>query len=167
MFAGNPFKLVIRRRTSSPLPASARAPSTAGPTRRAEPGGEEAKRFARIKLMQRTVEVKIDDSTASGVALGTLFVGEGGQRRDFGHELVAAGWGKVDAIAAERRGAALAPVSRAGRARLFGGWGFGDAARCSSPTRPRAARPRRRAAPAAAGPSRSARSSACRSRCAT
>ena len=132
VFAGNRFKLVIPSENVVVMfaLASARAPSTAGPTRRAEPGGEEAKRFARIKLMQRTVEVKIDDSTSSGVALGTLFVGEGGQRRDFGHELVAAGWGKVDAIAAERRGAALAPVKAAqdaARAAKLGGWGLGDA----------------------------------------
>jgi staphylococcal nuclease domain-containing protein 1 len=65
-------------------------------TRAAEPFGDASKRHARLTLLQRTVEITCTGVTNGGVITGDLFVGQGGQRRDYGLELVGAGLATVD-----------------------------------------------------------------------
>ena len=65
-------------------------------TKAAEPFGDASKRHARLTLLQRTVEITCTGVTNGGVITGDLFVGQGGQRRDYGLELVGAGLATVD-----------------------------------------------------------------------
>jgi staphylococcal nuclease domain-containing protein 1 len=62
----------------------------------AEPFGEEAKRHARLSLLQRTVEITCIGVSLTGVVTGHLYVGTGQQRADFGLELICAGLATVD-----------------------------------------------------------------------
>jgi len=62
----------------------------------AEPFGDESKRNARLTVLQRTVEIICEGVTNGGVIIGKLYVGQGGQRRDYGLELVGAGLATVD-----------------------------------------------------------------------
>jgi staphylococcal nuclease domain-containing protein 1 len=62
----------------------------------AEPYGDESKRQARMLVLQRTVEIVCKGVTTGGVITGKLFIGAGGQRREFGLEQVGAGFAKVD-----------------------------------------------------------------------
>ena len=61
-----------------------------------EPFGDEAKRHARLTVLQRSVEISCSGVTTGGVITGTMFVGQGGQRRDYALELVGAGLSTVD-----------------------------------------------------------------------
>lgn len=65
-------------------------------TKPSEPFGDESKRHARLTVLQRSVEILCTGVTNGGVITGTLFVGNGGQRRDFGLELVTLGLATVD-----------------------------------------------------------------------
>lgn len=65
-------------------------------TRPAEPFGDASKRHARLTVLQRSVEIICTGVTNGGVITGDLFVGQGGQRRDYSLELVAAGLAHVD-----------------------------------------------------------------------
>jgi staphylococcal nuclease domain-containing protein 1 len=62
----------------------------------AEPFGDESRRHARLTLLQRTVEISCSGVTPGGVITGTIWVGQGPQRRDYGVEIVAAGLSTVD-----------------------------------------------------------------------
>ena len=64
--------------------------------RAAEPFGDEAKRHARLALLQRNVEIKCSGVTNRGVITGQMSVGSGGQRRDFSLEMVNIGLATVD-----------------------------------------------------------------------
>jgi len=61
-----------------------------------EPFGDESKRHARLTVLQRNCEIMCTGVTNGGVMTGTMFVGTGGQRRDYGLELVGAGLASVD-----------------------------------------------------------------------
>uniref|UniRef100_A0A7S1V294 TNase-like domain-containing protein n=1 Tax=Grammatophora oceanica TaxID=210454 RepID=A0A7S1V294_9STRA len=65
-------------------------------TRPAEPFGDESKRHARLSVLQRTVELSCTGVTNGGVMVGSMFIGQGGQRRDYALELVGAGLATVD-----------------------------------------------------------------------
>jgi endonuclease YncB( thermonuclease family) len=62
----------------------------------AEPFGDASKRHARLAVLQRTVEITCTGVTNGGVITGNMFVGQGGQRRDYTLELVASGLATVD-----------------------------------------------------------------------
>mmetsp|Transcript_17449 Transcript_17449/g.21309 ORF Transcript_17449/g.21309 Transcript_17449/m.21309 type:complete len:940 (-) Transcript_17449:31-2850(-) len=75
------------------------APSSAiirGQVRPAEPFGDASKRHARLTVLQRTVEITCSGVTQGGIIKGDMFVGTGGQRRDFSLEMVGAGLAMVD-----------------------------------------------------------------------
>lgn len=65
-------------------------------TKAAEPFGDSSKRHARLTVLQRAVEISCTGVTMGGVITGTMFVGQGGQRRDYSLELVGAGLATVD-----------------------------------------------------------------------
>lgn len=62
----------------------------------AEPFGDASKRHARLTVLQRTVEIDCSGCTLGGVIVGSIFVGSGASRRDYGIELVGAGLATVD-----------------------------------------------------------------------
>jgi hypothetical protein len=62
----------------------------------AEPFGDASKRHARLTVLQRTVEITCTGVTNGGVITGDMFVGKGGQRRDYTLELVGSGLATVD-----------------------------------------------------------------------
>ncbi|GAX13294.1 staphylococcal nuclease domain-containing protein 1 [Fistulifera solaris] len=62
----------------------------------AEPFGDEAKRHARLQLLQRNVEIECSGVTTSGIITGSLFVGQGATRRDYTIELLGGGLSKLD-----------------------------------------------------------------------
>jgi len=70
--------------------------STKSSGRAAEPFGDNAKRHARISVLQRNVEINCGGVTNGGVITGSMSVGTGTSKRDFGLELVCAGLGTVD-----------------------------------------------------------------------
>jgi staphylococcal nuclease domain-containing protein 1 len=69
---------------------------TSASAKKAEPFGDEAKRFARLAMQQRTVEIKAKGCTNGGVITGELFVGHGGQQRDYTLEILGAGLATLD-----------------------------------------------------------------------
>ena len=79
----------VRCPQPSPLPGSRQ-------TKPAEPFGDASKRHARLTVLQRTVEIECSGVTMGGVVTGSIFVGQGGQRRDYSAELVGAGLATVD-----------------------------------------------------------------------
>jgi staphylococcal nuclease domain-containing protein 1 len=62
----------------------------------AEPFGDDSKRHARLTVHQRAVEIECSGVTMGGVITGSMFVGNGAQRRDYSLELVEIGLGAVD-----------------------------------------------------------------------
>lgn len=62
----------------------------------AEPFGDASKRHARLTVLQRTVEIICTGVTNGGVITGDMFVGQGGQRRNYSLELVGAGLATLD-----------------------------------------------------------------------
>lgn len=76
---------------------SAILPCTTTPTARAaEPFGDASKRYSRMTLMQRQVDIVCTGVTKGGVMTGDLYVGTGAQRRNYCIELVASGLVTVD-----------------------------------------------------------------------
>jgi staphylococcal nuclease domain-containing protein 1 len=65
-------------------------------TKAAEPFGDASKLHARLTVLQRSVEIDCSGVTMGGVITGSMFVGQGGQRRDYSLELVGAGLATVD-----------------------------------------------------------------------
>ena len=64
--------------------------------RPAEPFGDASKRHSRMNVLQRQVDIVCTGVTQGGVMTGDLFVGQGGQRRNYCIELVASGLATVD-----------------------------------------------------------------------
>lgn len=62
----------------------------------AEPFGDAAKRFARLTVHQRAVEINARNVTLGGVITGQLFFGQGAQRKDYTIEIVGAGLATLD-----------------------------------------------------------------------
>jgi len=81
----------VRCPQPSPPPTSTRSQGRA-----AEPFGDNAKRHARVSVLQRNVEITCTGATNGGVITGQMSVGSAAQRRDFSLELVSAGLGTVD-----------------------------------------------------------------------
>eukprot|EP00934_Nitzschia_sp_Nitz4_P002159 Nitzschia sp. Nitz4//scaffold7_size249615//37641//40616//NITZ4_001145-RA/size249615-processed-gene-0.177-mRNA-1//-1//CDS//3329558346//2159//frame0 len=102
-FNGGRFKLLIPSENCNIIfaPSYLRCPQpspTPGSrtTKAAEPFGDASKRHARLTVHQRQVEVDCTGVTQGGVITGSMFVGQGGQRRDYSVELVGAGLATVD-----------------------------------------------------------------------
>lgn len=107
VFNGSRFKLFVPSenchivfaledlRCPQPSPAYA-ALATKSHHKAAEPYGDASKRHARLSVLQRTVDIVCTGVTGGGVITGKLFVGNGGQRRDFSLEQVGAGLAMVD-----------------------------------------------------------------------
>lgn len=64
--------------------------------RPSEPFGDVSKRHARLNVLQRSVEILCKGVTQGGVITGSMSVGSGAQKRDFGLEMVGAGLATVD-----------------------------------------------------------------------
>jgi staphylococcal nuclease domain-containing protein 1 len=64
--------------------------------RPAEPFGDASKRYARMSIQQRQVDIVCSGVTQGGVMTGDLYVGQEAQRRSFSIELVASGLATVD-----------------------------------------------------------------------
>lgn len=79
-----------------PQPSPVSTLSNRGQVKAAEPFGDASKRNARMTVHQRTVEINCKGVTMGGVITGSLFVGQGGQRKNFGLEQVGAGLAVVD-----------------------------------------------------------------------
>jgi len=62
----------------------------------AEPFGDEAKRFARMNCLQRTIEINCTGVTNSGIIQGGMSLGFGAQKRDYTVELIGTGFATVD-----------------------------------------------------------------------
>jgi len=82
-------------RCPQPSPAYAALASRSN-FKAAEPFGDASKRHARLSVLQRSVEIICTGVTAGGVITGKLFVGNGGQRRNFSLEQVGSGLAMVD-----------------------------------------------------------------------
>jgi staphylococcal nuclease domain-containing protein 1 len=72
-------------------PASKTADGKQRPAVAAEPLGDAALRYVRESLLQRTVELEVDDVDRTGAMLGSLYVGEGGARKLVGADLLRQG----------------------------------------------------------------------------
>jgi staphylococcal nuclease domain-containing protein 1 len=80
---------VLRCPQPSPNPGSKQ-------TKPAEPFGDASKRHARLTVHQRIVEIVCTGVTMGGVITGSMYIGQGEQRRDYSLELVASGLATVD-----------------------------------------------------------------------
>jgi staphylococcal nuclease domain-containing protein 1 len=106
VFHGALFKMVVPSenctirfapnfiRCPQPTPAGA-APGGKG-GKASEPFGDECKHFSRLNVLQRNVEIVCTGVTASGIITGSMFVGQGNQRRDFAIDLLTAGLATLD-----------------------------------------------------------------------
>lgn len=99
----NCFIMLALTAVRTPNPARAappgQPPSSARP---AEPMGDDAKLFSRRQLLQRRVRINIEDVDRHGVALGSVLLGQGEARHDFGEDLLTSGMAKVDEWAVNR-----------------------------------------------------------------
>jgi len=77
-------------------PQPSPSPGSKQQSRPAEPFGDEAKRHARLHVLQRQVEITCTSVTNGGIIVGSMFVGAGKQRRDYTIELIGAGLATVD-----------------------------------------------------------------------
>ena len=71
------------------------ASSRSGKT--AEPFGDESKRFSRLQVLQRSVEISCTNVTNSGIFTGTMHIKQGNSRIDYATELLGAGLATLDA----------------------------------------------------------------------
>lgn len=69
---------------------------TARQVKAAEPFGDASKRHARLTVLQRSVEINCTGVTLGGVIVGSIFVGQGVNQRDYSIELLSAGLASVD-----------------------------------------------------------------------
>ena len=77
-------------------PQPSPSPSAKASGRAAEPFGDEAKCHSKANLMQRAVEIDVQNVTNSGIMTGTLYVGSGAARNDYSVELIGAGLCTLD-----------------------------------------------------------------------
>lgn len=103
IFNGSRFKLFIPAENCTIMfaPSAVRCPqpSPMGSRkggRAAEPFGDVSKRFAKMRILQRNVEISCSDITKGGIITGSLNFWQGAQRRDYSVDLVGAGLAKID-----------------------------------------------------------------------
>jgi len=103
-FNGARFKMLIPSENCYIMfaPNALRCPQPSPPVgsarqvKPAEPFGDESKRHARLTVLQRTVEINCTGVTLGGVIIGSMFVGQGANKRDYSVELLSAGLASVD-----------------------------------------------------------------------
>lgn len=101
-FSGSRFKMLIPSENCYIMFAlnALRSPQPSPPAGRqgkaAEPFGDASKRHARLTVLQRNVEIECSAVAMSGVITGSLFVSQGGQRKDYSIDLVGSGLAVVD-----------------------------------------------------------------------
>ncbi|KAL3911169.1 MAG: hypothetical protein SGILL_007389 [Bacillariaceae sp.] len=103
-FNGSRFKMLVPSENCHIMfaPNAIRSPQPSPPPgsrsqgKAAEPFGDASKRHARMTVLQRNVEIDCSGVTMGGVMTGSLFVGQGPQRKDYAIELVGAGLATVD-----------------------------------------------------------------------
>jgi len=62
----------------------------------AEPFGDAAKNFARLNVLQRSVEITCNGVTNGGILTGSMYIGQGSNRQDYTIELLGAGFASLD-----------------------------------------------------------------------
>lgn len=77
-------------------PQPSPSPGSKQQSRPAEPFGDESKRYARLNVLQRQVEIDCSGVTNSGIITGSMIVGLGKSRCDYTIELLGAGLATVD-----------------------------------------------------------------------
>eukprot|EP00584_Thalassiosira_punctigera_P025503 CAMPEP_0172550356 /NCGR_PEP_ID=MMETSP1067-20121228/28987_1 /TAXON_ID=265564 ORGANISM="Thalassiosira punctigera, Strain Tpunct2005C2" /NCGR_SAMPLE_ID=MMETSP1067 /ASSEMBLY_ACC=CAM_ASM_000444 /LENGTH=940 /DNA_ID=CAMNT_0013337919 /DNA_START=54 /DNA_END=2876 /DNA_ORIENTATION=+ len=92
----NCFVMFALSNARCPQPSPNKAAISRGQGRAAEPFGDASKRHSRLNVLQRQVEIVCTGVTNGGVMTGDLYVGQGGQRRNYCIELVASGLATVD-----------------------------------------------------------------------
>jgi len=103
-FNGARFKMLIPSENCYIMfaPNALRCPQPSPPVgsvrqvRAAEPFGDASKRHARLTILQRSVEINCTGVTLGGVIVGSMFVGQVDNRRDYSIELLSAGLASVD-----------------------------------------------------------------------
>jgi len=103
-FNGARFKMLIPSENCYIMfaPNALRCPQPSPPVgsarqvKAAEPFGDASKRHARLTVHQRSVEINCTGVTLGGVFVGSIDVGKGDDRRDYGIELLSAGLASVD-----------------------------------------------------------------------
>lgn len=103
-FNGSRFKMYIPSENAYIMfaPNNIRCPqpspnaNAARQGKKAEPFGDASKRHARMTVLQRAVDITCTSCTKGGVITGSMHVGQGPLRRDYGLELVMAGLATVD-----------------------------------------------------------------------
>ncbi|KAH9127214.1 hypothetical protein AeMF1_002452 [Aphanomyces euteiches] len=104
VYAGNRFKLYVPKEncTVNFVLAAIKCPQPARPSKEAEPYGEDARRFSRRAVMQRNVLVEIEDMDRAGNAFGPMYIGQKDVKSNFGCQVLAAGYGRVDDFSIDR-----------------------------------------------------------------
>lgn len=92
----NCFVMFALSNVRCPQPSPNAGAISRGQARPAEPFGDASKRHSRLNILQRQVEIECTGVTQGGVMTGDLYVGQGGQRRNYCVELVASGLVTVD-----------------------------------------------------------------------
>jgi len=77
-------------------PATARRSGPVAQRGKDEKGGPEAHAMTKAMCLQRDVEVQVETMDKRGCAIGSLYVGHGGQRRSLGVELLKKGYAKTN-----------------------------------------------------------------------
>mmetsp|Transcript_779 Transcript_779/g.1181 ORF Transcript_779/g.1181 Transcript_779/m.1181 type:complete len:620 (+) Transcript_779:2513-4372(+) len=72
------------------------APAGVMQQKTAEPFGDASKRFAKLMVHQRTVEINARGVTLGGVITGQMFFGQGAQKKDYTIEILGAGLATLD-----------------------------------------------------------------------
>jgi len=103
VFNGSRFKLIIPSENCTIMfaPSAVRCPQPSPMGSRkggkaAEPFGDVSKRFAKMRILQRNVEISCSDITKGGLITGSLTFMQGAQRRDYSVDLVNAGLATID-----------------------------------------------------------------------
>lgn len=76
-------------------PGTARRANGGQKAREAEPFGNEAALYMRDNALQRTVEVEVSSMDPRGCAIGSMWLGRGGQRRNVAVQLLELGYAKT------------------------------------------------------------------------
>jgi staphylococcal nuclease domain-containing protein 1 len=103
-FSGSRFKMSVPSENCYIMfaPDAVRSPQPSPPAgitrqvRNAEPFGDASRRYARLTVLQRNVEIDCSGMTKGGVITGSLFVGQSGQRKDYSLDLLGSGLATVD-----------------------------------------------------------------------
>ena len=103
-FNGARFKMLIPSENCYIMfaPSALRCPQPSPPAgsarqvKAAEPFGDASKRHARLTVLQRSVEINCTGVTLGGVIVGSMFIGQGANRRDYSIELLSAGLASID-----------------------------------------------------------------------